>query len=242
MMARKHILALLGVFALLSLAYHVKQSTKLVVEPQASSHPHVVIPEDGPSEYRKLLNTITPLDRAPHSKTLGVASRIYVIGLPGRGDRRKALASLEKAMGKPAVFDCYLSLRLTHICFLSDITFTYHDSTDYRSPVISQILERIRYTRAESRIGHEAELRGPEAYPFSFPSAIESNEPLDPDDIAGSELWALSPDSPLALPPLPPPPVPDTRPPNHVTMGDGEPEPQFPYVLLCNLAASKAPT
>ena len=72
----------------------------------------------------------------------------------------------------------------------------------------------------------------PESYPFSFPNAIESNEILRSDDIAGSELWTLPPDSPLALSPLPAVPVPDTRPPDHVTMGDGEPEPKFPYVLL----------
>lgn len=105
MITRRHILALVGVFALLSLVYHVNQSTKLTDGPdpahQASNHSHVFVSEEGPSEYRKVLSTITPLDRAPHSKTLGVASRIYVIGLPGREDRRRELKSLEKAMGKP---------------------------------------------------------------------------------------------------------------------------------------------
>ena len=111
-MAKNHIVALLGVFVLLSL-FHVNQL--VVVEPQASNHSHIIGPADGISEYRKLLSTISPLDRAPHSKTLGVASRIYVIGLPAREDRRKSLESLERAMGKPCglivmAAECYLLL------------------------------------------------------------------------------------------------------------------------------------
>ena len=113
-MTTKHILAILGVFALLSL-FHVNQSVEPAVEPQASNHSHVIGPRDGISEYRKLLSTVKPLDRAPHSKTLGVASRIYVIGLPIREDRRKSLKSLERAMGKPCELtvmaaECYLLL------------------------------------------------------------------------------------------------------------------------------------
>ena len=58
-----------------------------------------------------------------------------------------------------------------------------------------------------------------------------SNEFLRTDDISGSELWTLPPDSPLALSPLLAVSVPYTRPSDHVTMGDGDPEPKFPYVL-----------
>jgi hypothetical protein len=58
---------------------------------------------DESAEYRQLLSTVRPLDSVPHSKTLGVASRLYVIGLPGREDRHRSMQSLEKAMGKPTL-------------------------------------------------------------------------------------------------------------------------------------------
>ena len=51
-------------------------------------------------DFRQLLSTVHPLDRLPHSKTLGVAGSIYVIGLPHREDRRNVMRGLEKAMGK----------------------------------------------------------------------------------------------------------------------------------------------
>lgn len=89
-----------------------------------------------------------------------------MIGLPGHEGRQKALKSLEGAMGKPCELttmtaECYFGI----LC-LTDTTFTYHDSTDYQSPVISQISERIRCTRVESRKGHEAE---PNYTHFLFP-------------------------------------------------------------------------
>jgi hypothetical protein len=59
-----------------------------------------VASEDYSSEYRRLLSTIHPTDRVPHSKTLGVASRIYVIGIPRREDRRASMEKLARAMGK----------------------------------------------------------------------------------------------------------------------------------------------
>ena len=59
-----------------------------------------VVSEDYSSEYRKLLSTVDPMDRIPHSKTLGVASRIYVIGLPRRQDRRLLMEKLARAMGE----------------------------------------------------------------------------------------------------------------------------------------------
>ena len=119
-MAKNHIVAILGVFALLSL-FHVNQL--VVVDPQASNHSHINGTADGISEYRRLLSTITPLDRAPHSKTLGVASRIYVIGLPAREDRRKSLKNLERAMGEP----CELTV-MTAECYLLLVRHNIHIS------------------------------------------------------------------------------------------------------------------
>ena len=63
----------------------------------------------GAAEYRRLLSAVNPLDTTPHSKTLGVASRMYVIGLPGREDRRILMESLQNAMGK-------LNINIYNIC------------------------------------------------------------------------------------------------------------------------------
>lgn len=57
------------------------------------------------AEYRHLLSAVNPLEGIPHSKTLGVASRLYVIGLPGREDRQILMGSLQKAMGKQISFN-----------------------------------------------------------------------------------------------------------------------------------------
>jgi hypothetical protein len=148
--------------------------------------------EDYSSEYRRLLSTVSPLDRVPHSKTLGVASRIYVIGLPRREDRRASMEKLARAM---------------------DITLTWHNATDSSSPIATEILERVRWAREEARKGHEAELQGSDSFPLVFPDHEQLDEFLGADDIDGSELWFLPQSSPFALPPLPPPPIPDTRPP-----------------------------
>jgi hypothetical protein len=148
--------------------------------------------DNSSSEFRRLLSTIYPSDRVPHSKTLGVASRIYVINLKRREDRRVSMETLARAM---------------------DITLTWHEATDSSSPIITEILERVRWAREEARKGHEAELQGSDSFPLVFPDEKELDEFLDPEDIDGSELWILPQSSPRALPPLPPPPVPDTRPP-----------------------------
>jgi len=84
-----------------------------------------------------------------------------------------------------------------------DITFTWHNATDMHSPIIAEILERIRYTREESRKGHEDKFPTPDSFPFAFADDVTSDDLLQPGDISGSELWHLPPSSPLALPPLP---------------------------------------
>jgi len=132
------------------------------------------------------------MDRIPHSQTLGVASRIYVVGLARRQDRRLSMEKLARAM---------------------DITLTWHNATDSSTPIITEIFERVRWVREEAPKGHEAELQGSDSFPLVFPDDEELNAVLHPDDIDGSELWFLPQSSPRALPPLPPPPVPDTRPP-----------------------------
>ncbi|KAF8572856.1 hypothetical protein K439DRAFT_1377280 [Ramaria rubella] len=122
---------------------------------------HTPYSEQDVSAYRQRLASIRPLDTAPHSKTLGVAGRIYVVSLASRTDRRQDMSAIERAM---------------------DLAFTWHDATDYHSPDVSNILERIRWWRNEHRVND------------SVPKA-------DPSPFGDS-----------ALPPLPPIPTPDTRP------------------------------
>jgi hypothetical protein len=93
-----------------------------------------------------------------------------------------------------------------------DITLTWHNATDSSSAIATEILERIRWARQEARRGHEAELPDHEYFPLVFDEK-DLDAYLAPNDLDGSELWFLPQSSPLALPPLPPPPVPDTRPP-----------------------------
>jgi len=199
---KKEIIATLAIILLFLVSYNGYPQTIKDLQPHLGLQV-----DDTAAQYRQLLSTVNPLDRLPHSKTLGVASRIYLIGLPNREDRRNTLHSLEKAM---------------------DITFTWHNATYQDTPTITEIPERIRQVRAESRKGHEKELEQPDSFPFAWPDDVTSDSLLQPDDISGSELWFLPPSSPLALPPLPAPPVPDTRPQESVLWGDNNPNSEFP--------------
>lgn len=107
--------------------------------------------------------------------------------------------------------------------FLQDIEFTWHDATDMHGPLITRILERIRWARAEARKGHEFEIKVPESFPWSLPEDAASTEPLRRGELAGAELWTLDDNDPRALAPLPPPPTPDTRPEEVGMYGDNDP-------------------
>lgn len=148
----------------------------------------------GASIYRQTLSTVRPYDTAPHSKTLGVADRIYVVSLPFRSDRREIMTGLERAM---------------------DLEFTWHDATDLHTKDIQDILERIRWWRNENRVNDSVPKADPS--PFKFKWADDINE-LGPNlGLSGADLW---PESAGKLPPLPPPPSPDTRPPTLDTYGE----------------------
>jgi len=197
------LLATAGIFLLITLSLRL-YPLNLPLIPQITHHDlltndvamcaygEAAVSEDYSSQYRRLLSTINPIDHVPHSKTLGVASRIYVIGLARRVDRRISMEKLARAM---------------------DITLTWHNATDSSDPIATEILERVRWAREEAPKGHETELQGSESFPLVFPDTQQLDEYLAPDDLDGSELWFLPQSSPSALPPLPPPPVPDTRPP-----------------------------
>ena len=194
---------------------------------------HYMVPWRTPptTSFRELLSTVLPSDKAPHSKTLGVAGKIYVIGLPGRVDRRSEMQKLQDAMG--ASRSPRRRTSTPPICALTtvhcaDITFTWHNATDMHAPAIGTILERIRQARVAARAGLEREHPNPEAYPFAWPADARSREPLRRDDIAGAELWFLPQHAGGRLPPLKPVPVPDTRPVEHVAQGNNEPNVDWP--------------
>lgn len=105
-LSRKTVFAALAVCILVLISYYhyldlgsVQHSTL----PEYSTEQFLVI--DNVTGHRRVLSTVNPLDGFLHSKTLGVASRLYVIQLPGREDRRTLMESLQKAMGKQISFD-----------------------------------------------------------------------------------------------------------------------------------------
>ena len=93
LVAPKKLFATLAMFVLLLVSYQMVSLPEHV----STEEP---LPINDTTEHRRLLSTLHPLDGVPHSKTLGVASRLYVIGLPGRQDRHVLMESLEKAMGR----------------------------------------------------------------------------------------------------------------------------------------------
>ncbi|CAE6521977.1 unnamed protein product [Rhizoctonia solani] len=142
--------------------------------------------------YRQQLAAVRDIDRIPHSRTLGVAQCIYVIGLARRKDRREHMETLIKAM---------------------DIQVVWHNALDMHSKIVSEILERVRWVRAQSRIGHESEVPDPQGLRFQWLPDVGSVGPVPLRD--GSDLW-FDP----GMTPLPVSPLPDTRPPVLRTAGE----------------------
>jgi Glycosyltransferase family 25 (LPS biosynthesis protein) len=148
------------------------------------------------SPFRQTLSTIRPFDTAPHSKTLGVADRLYVVSLPSRTDRREIMADLERAM---------------------DLEFTWHDATDYHTKDVEVILERIRWWRNENRVNDSEPKADPSSFVFQWADDVDV---LGPNlGLSGADLWPESVGKSL-LPPLPQVPIPDTRPPNLDSYGE----------------------
>ncbi|KAJ1311656.1 hypothetical protein OPQ81_010131 [Rhizoctonia solani] len=145
------------------------------------------------STYRQQLAGIRDIDKAPHSRTLGVAQRIYVIGLARRKDRREHMETLVRAM---------------------DIDVVWHDALDMHSKIVTDILERVRWVRAQSRIGHESEVPDPQGLHFEWLPDVGSDGPVPLRD--GSDWWFV----PGEIKPLPLPPSPDARPPVLRTSGE----------------------
>jgi hypothetical protein len=116
---RKEAVAILAIVVFLFVSYNAYLRTQgsiqlsILTQNISAEPPAEPLVVDDAAEYRRLLNTVRPLDALPHSKTLGVASRIYVIELPGRQDRRAIMESLEKAMGKKTTFKSTMFSKLS---------------------------------------------------------------------------------------------------------------------------------
>lgn len=123
------------------------------------------------SSYRERLSTIRSSDSLPHSKTLGVFDRIYVINLAARDDRRRVMSDLERAM---------------------DIEFTWHNATFYEEDVVSRIMGRLRRWRIENVVEPQnEETRDPNRpYVFRWSEDVfeESDDALG---VRGADLWSL---------------------------------------------------
>ncbi|KAF8520975.1 hypothetical protein JB92DRAFT_2708583 [Gautieria morchelliformis] len=150
----------------------------------------------GPSVYRQSLSAVRPYDTAAHSRTLGVADRLYVVSLASRADRRQIMSDIARAM---------------------DLEFTWHDATDYHTKDVQDILERIRWWRNEHRVNDSVPKADPS--PFVFRWADDVDEVGRDLGFSGADLWPDSVGKSL-LPPLPPVPTPDTRPPTLDSYGE----------------------
>jgi len=73
--------------------------------------------------YHQRLSTVRPWEGLAHDSRLGVFSRIYVMSLPQRSDRRAHMAELASAV---------------------DIDVEYWDATDKDDPLITTLMERRR--------------------------------------------------------------------------------------------------
>ncbi|ELU40039.1 glycosyltransferase family 25 domain-containing protein [Rhizoctonia solani AG-1 IA] len=149
------------------------------------------------SPYRQRLALLHPKmpgqGKAPHPH-LGIASKIVVIGLERRVDRREHMERIRRAMG---------------------LEFEWSNAIDLSDPRVAEILERVRWAREESRKGLESLI--PELN-FAWSDEVEEmfkhGIPKDPIGIEYADIWSLHDDPRYAqLPPLPKAPVPDTRPP-----------------------------
>ncbi|GJJ13140.1 hypothetical protein Clacol_007390 [Clathrus columnatus] len=122
------------------------------------------------SVYRQQLDTIRPLDTLPYSNTLGVLDRIYVINLPARDDRRRAMMNLESAM---------------------DIKFTWHNATFYEEDVVRRIMGRLGKWRIENRVNREEGEKSDLNQPFTFKWNEDVFDDASNLGIRGADLWTL---------------------------------------------------
>lgn len=111
------------------------------------------------------------------SRVLGVMSRIYVVSLPHRADRRVQMDQLERALG---------------------LNWTYVDAIDADDPLIANVMDQVRTLRNNvvlSAVPSLDELSPPAAPikpTFSWPEDIDSQASSDALlEPAGSDIWTL---------------------------------------------------
>lgn len=114
-----------------------------------------------------------------HTDTLGIASRIFVVSLPRRIDRREQMEILRTALGS---------------------RWVYVDAVESRSFSIQKIMDRVRSLR-EGSIAIKTAANVPDAImstatmaTFRWPQDIDAlSSSMQPLSFAGSELWTSSP-------------------------------------------------
>ncbi|KAG8700028.1 hypothetical protein FRC09_006216 [Ceratobasidium sp. 395] len=144
------------------------------------------------SPLRQRLSTLLDLNPSTPHPHLGVASRIIVIGLARRTDRRAHMERLRRAMG---------------------LEFDWFDAIDTADPRVFEIRERVRWAREESRKGVESVVPDLNfAWSDEVEKMLKEGVPDEPVGIKNADIWSLHDDPRYArLPPLPPVPNPDTR-------------------------------
>lgn len=140
-----------------------------------------------PSSYRASLSALRPTgaELQKNQRTLGIASKIYVLNLAKRQDRRLGMEQLARAM---------------------DLDFTFFNGTDLSEQEgehnMRRILEHIRQWRSLHRVNKDAPNEDPENFEFTWAADVGRGDALG--NLRGAELWTL--DGLIA-------PSPDTRPP-----------------------------
>ncbi|KZT61847.1 hypothetical protein CALCODRAFT_427186 [Calocera cornea HHB12733] len=150
--------------------------------------------------FHERVASVRTSDRFAHSRTLGVFSRIYVVSLSSRTDRRERMEELSEAL---------------------DIDVEYWNATEKNADIITGLMERRReriqrntsvlqthdQTRNSSRKANAI-------WPFDV-LANQDNPLAAPLGTKFADLWELSssdPHMPALTEPIPAPPDPDDRP------------------------------
>ncbi|EJT99078.1 hypothetical protein DACRYDRAFT_82988 [Dacryopinax primogenitus] len=150
--------------------------------------------------FRERVASIRAADRYKHSKSLGVFSRIYVVSLPSRIDRRERMQELAEALG---------------------IDVEYWNATDKNSPLVADLMERRRQriqldtsTLQDLDKARNSTRKSNAIWPSDV-LANQDNPLASPLGLKFADLWELSPSAPHSsalIEPLPLSLAPDNRP------------------------------